>query len=232
VGIAMGVAGSALAIEAADVALFSNDLRNLPFAVELSRRVAWVVAFNIAFALAVKAAVLGLAFTGHITLWISVLADVGSALLVTLHGLAVLRFQAGRAPQRQQLAAECVGRRGLAAAGGGGGCCEAVAGGGQAAAPGGKAACCSSQQDGRKHQHGGCEAVAGGGKSACCGAPAAAEHQQHQHQHQHHGSCGHHAHSAEEPSGHGHSHSHSHKERCCGSHQAATPGGSAVTTLL
>jgi Cd2+/Zn2+-exporting ATPase len=220
VGIAMGVAGSALAIEAADVALFSNDLRNLPFAVELSRRVAWVVAFNIVFAISVKAAVLALAFSGHITLWISVLADVGSALLVTLHGLTVLRFQAGRAPQRQQLAAECVGRRGLAAAGGcceggacgaaaaGAGCCD---GGGQAQQQHGHSSCCGEKASGgqdEQHQHGsgGC-----GSKGGCsdkgCGVG----------KHQHGGGHGHQGRAAEEAStgaasSHGHQHQCSHQD--------------------
>jgi Cd2+/Zn2+-exporting ATPase len=59
VGIAMGVAGSALAVEAADVALFSNDLSNVPFAVGLGRRVAWVVTSNIVLAVVVKVAVAG-----------------------------------------------------------------------------------------------------------------------------------------------------------------------------
>lgn len=115
VGIAMGAAGSALAVEAADVALFSNDLSNVPFAVGLGRHVAWVVTSNIVFAVVVKVAVLGLAFAGHITLWMSVLADVGSALLVTLHGLTVLRYQASRVPDEQQRpgSERCVGKRQL-----------------------------------------------------------------------------------------------------------------------
>jgi Cd2+/Zn2+-exporting ATPase len=111
VGIAMGLAGSALAIEAADVALFSNDLGSLPFAVALGRRVAWVTVFNITFAILIKAIVLGLAFFGHITLWLSVLADVGSALAVTLHSLTVLRFEPRRLPAGQDWSHQQVHRQ-------------------------------------------------------------------------------------------------------------------------
>lgn len=93
VGVAMGVGGSALAVEAADMALFTNDLGTLAFAMQLGRRVSFVILVNMAFALIVKVIVLGLAFQGRVTLWASVFADVGSALLVTLHGLSVLWYQ-------------------------------------------------------------------------------------------------------------------------------------------
>jgi soluble P-type ATPase len=94
VGIAMGVAGAALAVDAADVALFSNNLTSLPFAVRLGRRAAWIVAFNTAFACSMKAAVLVAAACGAASLWLSLMADVGSSLLVTLHALTLLRFEA------------------------------------------------------------------------------------------------------------------------------------------
>lgn len=101
VGVAMGASGAALAIEAADVALFTNDLSNLPFAVRLGRRVARVVSTNMALALACKLAVMMLAFMGHMSLWLSVAADVGSLLAVTLHGVSVLGFERSGLPGRQ-----------------------------------------------------------------------------------------------------------------------------------
>jgi len=94
VGVAMGVAGAALAVDAADVALFSNNLTSLPFAVRLGRRATWVVMFNTAFACSIKVAVLTAAAAGAASLWLSLLADVGSSLLVTLHALTLLRFEA------------------------------------------------------------------------------------------------------------------------------------------
>lgn len=96
VGVAMGVAGAALAVDAADVALFSNNLTSLPFVVRLGRRASWVIAANTVFACTIKIAVLGAAAGGVASLWLSLLADVGSSLLVTLHALTLLRFEAGR----------------------------------------------------------------------------------------------------------------------------------------
>lgn len=96
VGVAMGVAGAALAVDAADVALFSNNLTSLPFVVRLGRRAARVVAVNTVFACSIKLAVLGAAAAGAASLWLSLLADVGSSLLVTLHALTLLRFEAGQ----------------------------------------------------------------------------------------------------------------------------------------
>lgn len=57
VGCAMGVAGCAAAVEAGDVALFSNDLRLLPALVELSRRARGKVVENICLAVPSKVGV-------------------------------------------------------------------------------------------------------------------------------------------------------------------------------
>jgi Cd2+/Zn2+-exporting ATPase len=89
VGIAMG-AGTAQALETADVALLGNDLRKLPFAIRLARRAMRTIRFNIVFAIAAKLAFLGLVLAGLGTLWLAVLADVGASLLVTLNGMRLL----------------------------------------------------------------------------------------------------------------------------------------------
>jgi Cd2+/Zn2+-exporting ATPase len=91
VGIAMGAAGSAQALETADVALMQDDLTRLPFLVRLSRRTARTIRWNIAASLAAKLLFLALALGGVATLWLAVLADSGIALLVTLHGMRLLR---------------------------------------------------------------------------------------------------------------------------------------------
>ena len=83
-GVAMGL-GSSAAIEAGDVVLTSGSLKRLPDAVRLSRRVLGAVRFNIAFALAVKAAVLVLAAFGFAPMWAAVFADVGVSLLSVLN---------------------------------------------------------------------------------------------------------------------------------------------------
>ena len=90
VGIAMGAAGTDVALETADVALMSDDLSRLPIAVGLGRRTLRVIRQNIAFAIVVKVVFVLLTFLGHITLWLAVLADMGTSLLVTANSLRLL----------------------------------------------------------------------------------------------------------------------------------------------
>ncbi len=91
VGIAMGGAGSAQAMETADVVLMGDNLAHLPFIVRLSRQTRNVVTANIVLALAVKAAVFVLAVVGLATLWMAIMADVGASLVVILNGLRLRR---------------------------------------------------------------------------------------------------------------------------------------------
>jgi Cd2+/Zn2+-exporting ATPase len=89
-GIAMGGAGSAQAMETADVVLMQDDLTHLPEAVHTSRRSQAIIKQNIAFSLVLKAAFLLLTLTGYATLWMAVFADMGASLLVTLNGMRML----------------------------------------------------------------------------------------------------------------------------------------------
>ncbi|MCB1113119.1 MAG: HAD-IC family P-type ATPase, partial [Chlamydiia bacterium] len=91
VGIAMG-AGSAQALETADVALMGNELRKLPYALRLARAAMRTIRANIAFAIGIKLLFLGLVLFGLGNMWLAVLADVGASLLVTLNGTRLLRF--------------------------------------------------------------------------------------------------------------------------------------------
>jgi Cd2+/Zn2+-exporting ATPase len=94
VGVAMGGAGSAQALETADVALMADDLSQLPFAVRLSRFARYLIKQNVAISFGIKALFLVLALFGATALWAAVLADVGTSLLVTLNGMRPLRFEA------------------------------------------------------------------------------------------------------------------------------------------
>jgi Cd2+/Zn2+-exporting ATPase len=96
VGIAMGAAGTDAAIETADVALMSDDLRQLPLAVGLGRRALRIIRANIAVSLATKAAFVLLAVLGQATLWMAVAADMGTSLLVIFNGMRLLRNGVGR----------------------------------------------------------------------------------------------------------------------------------------
>ncbi|MCR4406223.1 MAG: heavy metal translocating P-type ATPase [Anaerolineae bacterium] len=93
VGIAMGGAGSAQAMETADVVLMGDDLAQLPFIVWLSRRTRSTITVNITLALAIKALVFVLATLGLATLWMAIMADVGASLVVILNGMRLRRSQ-------------------------------------------------------------------------------------------------------------------------------------------
>src|SRR5688572_22046078 len=82
VGIAMGVAGTDVALETADVALMADELGKIPYAVRLSRATTRNIRANIAFSIVLKAGFLLLAVTGAATLWMAVAADMGASLLV------------------------------------------------------------------------------------------------------------------------------------------------------
>jgi Cd2+/Zn2+-exporting ATPase len=90
VGIAMG-AGTAQAMETADVVLMQDDISHVPLALRLARKSRALVKQNIALSLGLKLAFLALAIPGITTLWMAVLADVGATMLVTLNGMRVLR---------------------------------------------------------------------------------------------------------------------------------------------
>ena len=90
-GIAMGVAGTDVALETADVALMADDLAKVPEAIALSRRALGIIRQNIGAALVLKLSFLALAVGGLATLWMAVMADVGATLVVIGNGLRLLR---------------------------------------------------------------------------------------------------------------------------------------------
>jgi len=91
VGIAMGVAGTDVALETADIALMRDDLRQVATTIALSRATQRVIRQNLAFSLIVKALFVALALAGAATLWMAVFADMGASLLVTFNGMRLLR---------------------------------------------------------------------------------------------------------------------------------------------
>ena len=92
-GIAMGGAGTDIAMEAADVVVMNDDLRRVPEAIRLSRHTHEVLWQNIALALGIKLVVFVLALMGHATMWMAVFADMGASLLVVFNGLRLLRWR-------------------------------------------------------------------------------------------------------------------------------------------
>lgn len=94
VGIAMGAGGSAVALETADVALMSDDIGRLPFAVALSRRTAAIIRQNLTVALVIVAALVPATLIG-LPIGPAVFIHEGSTLLVVANALRLLRFRRG-----------------------------------------------------------------------------------------------------------------------------------------
>jgi Cd2+/Zn2+-exporting ATPase len=91
IGLAMGAAGTATALESADVAIMDDDPGKIATFIALSRQTSRVLKQNIALALGIKAVFLALALTGQATLWMAVFADMGASLLVVFNGLRLTR---------------------------------------------------------------------------------------------------------------------------------------------
>jgi Cd2+/Zn2+-exporting ATPase len=91
VGVAMGAAGSDAALETADVALMSDELLKLPYALRLARATLRNIKMNVGVSLVLKAAFLLMAITGSASLWMAVLADTGASVIVVANALRLLR---------------------------------------------------------------------------------------------------------------------------------------------
>lgn len=90
-GAAMGLVGSDLTLETADVVLRSGWLHRLPAALQLARAARRVVRINLGLALGAIGLLAGLDLAGHLPLTLGVAGHEGSTLLVALNGLRLLR---------------------------------------------------------------------------------------------------------------------------------------------
>ena len=96
IGVAMGVAGTGVAIETADIALMKDDLLKLPQAVSLARRTVGAMRQNIAIALITVVVLLAGVFAGGVTMAIGMLVHEASVLIVIVNAMRLLRR-----PERQ-----------------------------------------------------------------------------------------------------------------------------------
>ena len=91
-GAAMG-SGADAAIEAADLVFLNSDVRAVPQAIRLCRKVLSTAWQNVAFALFVKIAVMIMGLLGYANMWVAVFADTGVTLLCILYSVRLLRMK-------------------------------------------------------------------------------------------------------------------------------------------
>ncbi|MDQ3225881.1 MAG: heavy metal translocating P-type ATPase [Chloroflexota bacterium] len=91
IGVAMGGAGTDVALETADVVLIADDLTKLPYAIDLSRRTRRTIRQNLAFSLTVIGTLVVATLTRGIPLPLGVVGHEGSTVIVVLNGLRLLR---------------------------------------------------------------------------------------------------------------------------------------------
>ncbi|MBI6628306.1 cation-translocating P-type ATPase [Pontibaca sp. S1109L] len=90
IGIAMGAAGSEVALQAADVALLSEDMRQLSEAHDLARRTALIIRQNLIFAIVVMVVLVTAGLFFDLPLPLAVIGHEGGTVLVVLNGLRLL----------------------------------------------------------------------------------------------------------------------------------------------
>ena len=93
VGIAMGAAGSDVALETADIALMADKLGNLPFAIGLSRKARQIIKQNVLISLGMVILLIPLTITGVAKMGPAVIGHEGSTVVVVLNALRLLVYR-------------------------------------------------------------------------------------------------------------------------------------------
>ncbi|WP_420578324.1 heavy metal translocating P-type ATPase [Ekhidna sp.] len=96
VGIAMGAAGSDVALETADIALMADKLETLPFAIGLSRKAKGIIKQNLWVSLGIVALLIPATVFGFANIGIAVLIHEGSTLVVVFNALRLLAYKKSR----------------------------------------------------------------------------------------------------------------------------------------
>jgi Cd2+/Zn2+-exporting ATPase len=93
VGIAMGAAGSDVALETADIALMADKLETLPFAIGLSRKAKAIIKQNLWVSLGIVALLIPATILGYANIGVAVVIHEGSTLLVVFNALRLLAYK-------------------------------------------------------------------------------------------------------------------------------------------
>ena len=93
VGVAMGGVGSDIAVDAADIALVSDDIRELPHLIRLSKRMMRTIRYNLTFSMALNFASIALAISGVLTPVVGALVHNAGSVFVIVHSALLLRWR-------------------------------------------------------------------------------------------------------------------------------------------
>lgn len=93
VGIAMGVQGTDVALETADIALMQDNLDQLVYTLKLSKKTVSKIYQNIAISLAIVAFLVVTALIGVMPLTLGLIINEGSALLIIINGMFLRRHK-------------------------------------------------------------------------------------------------------------------------------------------
>ncbi|MFN8453177.1 MAG: heavy metal translocating P-type ATPase [Anaerolineae bacterium] len=96
IGVAMGAAGTDVALETADVVLMADDLSNIPYLIALSRQTRKTLVINLGFAMAAIGIMIAAIFTANMPLPLAVIGHEGGTVLVSLNGLRLLLYRRRR----------------------------------------------------------------------------------------------------------------------------------------
>jgi len=93
VGIAMGAAGSDVALETADIALMADQLNNLPFAIGLSKKAHKIIRQNVLISLGMVVLLIPLTMSGIAHIGPAVIGHEGSTIVVVFNALRLLAYK-------------------------------------------------------------------------------------------------------------------------------------------
>ena len=93
VGIAMGGVGSDIAVDAADIALVDDDIKELPHLIALSKRMMTTIKINMTFSMTLNFLAIGLAIAGILNPVVGALVHNAGSVLVIINSALLLKWK-------------------------------------------------------------------------------------------------------------------------------------------